>query len=108
MTYAAPTDGPAVPPEGGPGDARPQQSPGRRLGTSAVVLGVVGIVFALFPATGGFGIFLGVVALVLGIIGLRRKGRRALAGTVVGAVAILLGALLSRRLPRHPRRARQT
>lgn len=49
----------------------------------------------MIPPTNGFGIFLGVVAVVLGIIGIRRKGRRAVAGTVVGAVAVILGAMLA-------------
>ncbi|MBA8989486.1 hypothetical protein FHW23_000718 [Curtobacterium pusillum] len=74
----------------------PQPRPGRaRLGTAAVVLGIIGIVFALIPPTTTFGIVLGVVALVLGIIGIRRKGHRAVAGTVIGAVAIVLGSILS-------------
>ncbi|PZE72920.1 hypothetical protein DEJ27_00210 [Curtobacterium sp. MCPF17_018] len=76
--------------------AAPEPRPARaRLGTAAVVLGILGILFAVIPPTNGFGIFLGVVAVVLGIIGIRRKGRRAVAGTVVGAVAVILGAMLA-------------
>lgn len=69
--------------------------PRARLGTAAVVIGLVGVLFAAIPPTAGFGIFLGVVAVVLGVIGIRRKGRRAVAGTVIGAVAIVLGSILS-------------
>ena len=76
--------------------AAPEPRPARaRLGTAAVVLGILGILFAVIPPTNGFGIFLGVVAVVLGIIGIRRKGRRAVAGTVVGAVAVILGSMLA-------------
>jgi hypothetical protein len=76
--------------------AAPEPRPARgRLGTAAVVLGILGILFAVIPPTNTFGIFLGVVAVVLGIIGIRRKGRRAVAGTVVGAVAVILGSMLA-------------
>lgn len=90
MSETVPTENPVVP------NDRQTPSPARaRLGTAALVLGIIGIVFALIPGTGGFGIFLGVVAVVLGVIGIRRKGRRAVAGTVVGAVAILLGSIFT-------------
>lgn len=74
----------------------PQSRGGRAgLGTAALVLGIVGIVFAVIPATTGFGIFLGVLSLALGIVGIKKKGRRAVAGTVLGGVALVLGASLS-------------
>ncbi len=62
------------------------------LGTWARGLGIIGIIFAFTPAA-GFGIFLGAVALVLGIIGLRRKARAARTGTILGALALILGII---------------
>jgi Host cell surface-exposed lipoprotein len=61
------------------------------LGTWALVLGIIGIFFSLIPHTSGFGIFLAVVALILGGIGLLVKGGRALTGTVLGGIALILG-----------------
>ncbi len=55
--------------------------PKAALGTWAIALGAAGILFALIPHVSGFGIFLAVVALILGIIGLVREGSRALLGT---------------------------
>jgi hypothetical protein len=47
--------------------AAPEPRPARaRLGTAAVVLGILGILFAVIPPTNGFGIFLGAVAVILG------------------------------------------
>lgn len=68
--------------------------PKSRLGTAALWVGIIGIVFALIPHVGGFGVFLGIVALVLGVIGVRRRSRRALAGAIVGGAAILLGSIV--------------
>jgi hypothetical protein len=65
------------------------------LGTWALVLGIIGAVFAFIPHTSGFGIFLGVVALVLGVVGLLRKGTRALAGTVLGGAAVFFGIIFA-------------
>jgi hypothetical protein len=59
------------------------------------VLGITGTVFAFIPTVSGFGITLGVVALVLGIIGLARKGTRSLAGTILGGVALLFGIVFA-------------
>jgi|GEM_PF-5553842 len=78
-----------------PAVAEPAPRPRGRLGTAAIWLGVIGIVFALIPHTGGFGIFLGALALVLGIVGIRRKSRRSVAGAVVGGVAIVLGCVFT-------------
>jgi hypothetical protein len=76
-------------------------APGAKLGKEkrkatlagwALGLGVIGVIFALVPHAGGFGIFLGVVALLLAGIGLlRKRGRRPLAGAVLGALALILG-----------------
>lgn len=82
-----------TPPPYVPEPPKPRSNAG--LGTAALVLGIVGTVFAVIPHTGGFGIFLGIVGLVLGIIGLRKKGKRAVAGTVLAGVAVVLGSIFS-------------
>lgn len=78
----------ATPPKGG--KARNDK---RRagLGSWAMTLGILGIIFALIPHTSGFGIFLGVVALLLGGIALLRKRDRARPGAILGALALILG-----------------
>ena len=65
------------------------------LGTAALVLGIIGIVFAVIPGTSGLGIFLAIVALILGIIGIAHRGGRAAAGTVLGGVALFLGVIFA-------------
>ncbi|QDZ15099.1 Ltp family lipoprotein [Humibacter ginsenosidimutans] len=66
------------------------------LGIWALVLGIIGVCFALIPHTSGFGIFLGVVALALGIIGaVLKKGSRAIAGTILGGAAFVLGIVFA-------------
>ncbi|GAA1967047.1 DUF4190 domain-containing protein [Microbacterium deminutum] len=64
---------------------------------TAVILGAVGVIFSFTPAA-GFGIFLGVVALILGVIALIRKTSArglSLIGTILGAVAIVLGIIFN-------------
>lgn len=65
------------------------------LGTWALVLGIIGTVLAFIPRVSGFGIFLGVLALIFGIIGLARKGGRSLAGTILGGTALLFGIIFA-------------
>ncbi len=79
---------------GVPGMA-PVAVPGNGVGTSALVLGIISaVVFCLWPVA----ILLGVLALIFGVIGqgkARRgeatNGGQALAGTICGAVGIVLG-----------------
>ncbi|WP_022881158.1 Ltp family lipoprotein [Gryllotalpicola ginsengisoli] len=93
MSHTTPVAGPPAPqapvPEV-PQAPEPKKSKAV-LGTWAVVLGVVGIVFALIPHAAGFGIFLAAVGILLGGIGLLRKGRRVRAGTGLSIVALILG-----------------
>lgn len=99
MTNTTPPDVPTPPAESGPPEvqAAPEPKPTKVKrkagpGTWARGLGIIGIVFAFTPAA-GFGIFLGVLALVLGIIGLLRKARAARTGTILGALALILGII---------------
>lgn len=94
MTSTTPTDDSAVP--AGELDNNPQPVKRKsRLSGAAITLGIIGIVFAFIPHASGFGIFLGVLAAVFGIIGLRRKVQRALAGTVLGVLAVVLGSIFA-------------
>ncbi|MCW2783336.1 MAG: hypothetical protein JWR35_3785 [Marmoricola sp.] len=90
-----PPEAPAVP------ETKPKKEKRKAgLGTWARGLGIIGIIFAFTPAA-GFGIFLGVVALALGIIGLRRKARSARTGTILGALALILGIIFANVYSNH-------
>ena len=75
-------------------------APARRngLGTTALVLGVVGLVLVLLLLFSPIGAFLGLLAVLFGILGLMRVNRgeadnrgQAVAGLVTGGLALLLG-----------------
>jgi hypothetical protein len=77
--------------------AETKRKQGNGLALTAVILGAVGAIFAFTPSA-GFGIFLGVVALILGIIALRRKPAkkgRATTGTILGAAALVFGIIFA-------------
>jgi len=67
----------------------------------ALVLGIVGIVTALFTA-GVLGILLGIAAIILGVLGRRKvssgrsreHGGLALGGLITGVVSLILGLAL--------------
>lgn len=72
------------------------QSPRNGLGTTALVLGIVGLIIALIPIIFGLGGFLGLLAFIFGLVGWSRarKGGAtnkgvALAGTILGFIAIV-------------------
>lgn len=113
--YGPPADqGYAQPPAAGPGHGQPdhghgghnhQGAPaggeGNAVAIVALVLGIVGIVTALFTA-GVLGILLGIVAIILGVLGRRKvssgrsreHGGLALGGLITGVVSLLLGLAL--------------
>ncbi len=72
-------------------------APANGLGVAAMVLGIIAVVgFCMW----GIGVILGILALVFGIIGQGRakrgeatNGGMALAGVVLGSIAILIGAV---------------
>ena len=108
-----PSDRPPYPPQGPP----PGQGPGgsyqaggypaargRRngLGTAALVLGVVALVLVVLLLFSPLGAFLGLVAVLFGILGLMRANRgeadnrgQAVAGLVTGGIALLVGIFLT-------------
>jgi hypothetical protein len=77
---------------------------GRRngLGTAALVLGVVAVVLVLLLLFSPIGAFLGLLAVVFGILGIIRANRgeadnrgQAVAGLVCGGLALLFGVALT-------------
>ncbi|MFD7320942.1 DUF4190 domain-containing protein [Streptomyces sp. NPDC059875] len=99
-----PTDAPdqnpwGPPPAGTPGmpPLLPFQQPRNGLGVAALVVGIVGVLFAVVPLFFWLGTILGVLGLVFGIIGHSRvrKGEAtnkgmALSGLVLGAIAVVV------------------
>ena len=77
------------------------QAPPRRrngMGTAALVLGVVALVLVLLLIFSPLGAFLGLLAVIFGIVGIVRANRReadnrgqAVAGLVTGGLALLFG-----------------
>ncbi|MGW1010901.1 DUF4190 domain-containing protein [Streptomyces termitum] len=101
--YGAPAGYPSPYPSGYPAAGPspygygPQPGGNNGLGTAGMVLGIIGV--CLFWFYGVLGILLGVLALIFSIIGRRRANRgeasnggSALAGIILGAVSLVLGA----------------
>jgi hypothetical protein len=91
-------DGGAVGP-GGPGGPGRPATPKNGFGTAALILGILALLFFLL---GPLAIVLGIVAIVLGVLGRGRvrdgiatNGGAALAGIVLGALGLLLGAVIT-------------
>lgn len=75
----------------------PPQGPGKTTAsTVGLVLGIIGVVSALAPVIGApLAIPLGIVALILGILGIRKKhGPKAIASTILGGVAIIVAIVM--------------
>ncbi|MEU6930082.1 DUF4190 domain-containing protein [Streptomyces sp. NPDC046385] len=91
-----PTHSPDQQPWGAPGTQPPVQ-PRNGLGVTALVLGIVGLLFAIIPFLFWLGGILGLLALIFGIIGASRAGKglatnkgSAVTGLVLGALSILV------------------
>lgn len=91
-----PTHSPDQQPWGAPGMQPPVQ-PRNGLGVTALVLGIVGVLFAIIPFLFWLGGILGLLALIFGIIGVSRAGKglatnkgMALTGLILGAVSIVV------------------
>ncbi|MFE5945658.1 DUF4190 domain-containing protein [Streptomyces sp. NPDC056480] len=89
---------PGYPSAGGyPGQAGWQQSPSNGMGTASMVLGIIAVAgFCMY----GLGVVLGILALIFGIIGIKKCGRgeatnrgMAIAGIVLGAIGTLVSAV---------------
>ena len=104
-----PPDPPQYPPQPDPPGQYPQgqyppggyqAAPRRRngMGTAALVLGVLALVLVLLLIFSPLGAFLGLLAVIFGIVGIVRANRReadnrgqAVTGLVTGGLALLLG-----------------
>ena len=92
---------PGQPPGQYPGQPPGQYPAARRrngMGTAALVLGVVAVVLVLLLLFSPIGAFLGLLAVLFGILGIMRANRgeadnrgQAVAGLVTGAIALLVG-----------------
>ena len=83
-----------VPPE----QRNAQPLKGNGFGTTAMVLGIVAVVFAIIPILGFVAFVLGPLALIFGVIGLTRKFTKkgtSIAGVVLGAVSIIIAIIVT-------------
>jgi hypothetical protein len=85
-----------------PGAGYPAAGRRNGMGTAALVLGVVAIVLVLLLLFSPVGAFLGLLAVLFGILGIIRANRgeadnrgQAVAGLVTGGIALLVGAFLT-------------
>ena len=96
---------PGQPPAQYPGQPPGQYPAARRrngMGTAALVLGVVAVVLVLLLLFSPIGAFLGLLAVLFGILGIMRANRgeadnrgQAVAGLVTGAIALLVGVFFT-------------
>ncbi|MCS5718591.1 DUF2510 domain-containing protein [Herbiconiux sp. CPCC 205763] len=78
--------------------APPVKAPGQGLATAALVLGIIGAVFAFIPGVTGLAIVLGLLAAILGGVALMRKtpGRqRAAIGSILGGAAFIVAIVMT-------------
>ena len=103
-----PSDRPPYPsqpaPDGGsPAPGYPAARPRRNgMGTTALVLGVVALTLVLLLLFSPLGAFLGLLAVLFGILGIMRANRgeadnrgQAVAGLVTGGIALLVGVFFT-------------
>ena len=93
----APAQGSAAVPAPGQPAKVVTQEPRNGLGPTALILGIVGVLFGLFPSTFFVAGLLGVTGFLLGRAGHRRcmlgnatNGRLAMAGSVISGAAVVL------------------
>lgn len=98
-----PPDSTQPTPPGGAGyGGYPTARPRNGMGTAAMVLGILGLVLVVLIFFSPLGALLGLLAVPFGIVGLLRANRgeadnrgQALTGLVTGAVALVIGVLLT-------------
>ena len=93
---------PGQPPGQYPAAGDPAARRRNGMGTAALVLGVVAVVLVLLLLFSPIGAFLGLLAVLFGILGLLRANRgeadnrgQAVAGLVTGGIALLLGVFFT-------------
>jgi len=92
-----------VPPAGAGYGGYPTARPRRNgMGTAALVLGILALVLVVLIFFSPLGAFLGLLAVIFGIVGILRANRgeadnrgQAVAGLVTGAVALVVGLFLA-------------
>jgi membrane-bound ClpP family serine protease len=92
-----------TPPAGAGYGGHPAARPRRNgMGTAALVLGILALVLVVLILFSPVGAFLGLLAVIFGIVGIVRVGRgeadnrgQAVAGLVTGAVALVIGLFLA-------------
>lgn len=101
-TDRPPDPTPPVPPGGAGYGGHPTARPRNGMGTAAMVLGILGLVLVVLIFFSPLGALLGLLAVPFGIVGLLRANRgeadnrgQALTGLVTGAVALVVGLLLT-------------
>jgi hypothetical protein len=103
-----PADRPPYPPQPGqpgqgPAAGYPTARPRRNgMGTTALVIGVVALVLVILFLFAPLGAFLGLLAVLFGILGIVRVNQgvadnrgQAVAGLVTGGIALVVGAILT-------------
>jgi hypothetical protein len=93
---------PGQPPGQYPAAGYPAARRRNGMGTAALVLGVVALVLVLLLLFSPIGAFLGLLAVLFGILGIMRANRgeadnrgQAVAGLVTGAIALLVGVFFT-------------
>ena len=82
----------AYPPAPPAQPAQPVQKQGNGFGVTALVLGIIGAVFAFIPAVNIFiAIPLGILSLIFGFVALGVSGKRGGKGKGTGGVGVVLG-----------------
>jgi membrane-bound ClpP family serine protease len=92
-----------IPPGGAGYGGYPAARPRRNgMGTAALILGILALVLVVLILFAPIGAFLGLLAVIFGIVGMVRAGRgeadnrgQAVAGLVTGAVALVIGLILA-------------
>ncbi|NQD42411.1 DUF4190 domain-containing protein [Glutamicibacter halophytocola] len=72
--------------------------PRNGFGVTALVLGIIAVIFSFIPLVGIVSFFVGGLAVIFGIIGLTRKNRAkglSVAGLILGAVGIIIAGIVT-------------
>lgn len=80
------------------GQPGPPPKTGNGLGVAALVLGIIAIIIAFIPFIGIGSFLLGALAVILGIVGLRKKGLpkgTSIAGLILGAVSLIIAGIMT-------------
>ncbi|MGO4433962.1 hypothetical protein AB4Y88_11885 [Paenarthrobacter sp. RAF9] len=67
-------------------------------GTTALVLGIVAVVFAIIPIVGFIAFILGPLAVIFGVIGMTRKFTKkgtSITGLILGAVSVIIAIIVT-------------